>query len=125
MLNAILVFLGAGFGGLCRYWLSSGTHWLLGRGFPYGTLAVNASGSFVMGFIFVLLIDKWGAAEPQLRPFLLVGFLGGYTSFSAFSMETLGLIESGQWVSAFLNISLSIVICIVLTWLGSLSASRW
>ncbi|MCX7116815.1 MAG: CrcB family protein [Legionellales bacterium] len=61
---------------------------------------------------------RFGEMAPQLRSLLLIGFLGGYTTFSAFSLETLILFENGQWITAGLNIGLSIILCISLTWLG-------
>lgn len=120
MMNACLIFLGAGLGGLSRYGVSNGIHWWLGRAFPYGTLFVNASGSFLMGLFFALILERFDGIGPQLRAFLLIGFLGGYTTFSSFSVETLNLFESGAWLSAMLNIIGSVTLCIGLTWLGIL-----
>ena len=116
-MNLILVFLGAGLGGTARYALSNALYWLLGRHFPWGTLVVNASGSFLMGILFILLLERYALYAPQLRLFLLVGFLGGYTTFSSFSIETWNLIESGAWLAAMMNILLNMVLCIGLTWL--------
>lgn len=118
MVNTLLIFLGAGIGGVFRYWISNLTYWVLGRHFPYGTLVVNVSGCFLMGLLFVLLMDRFDATAPQLRSFLLIGFLGGYTTFSSFSIETLNLFETMGWLSATLNILLSIVLCITAAWLG-------
>ncbi|WP_083503319.1 fluoride efflux transporter CrcB [Legionella londiniensis] len=118
MSNALLIFFGAGFGGVCRYWMSSGFYWLLGRKFPYGTLIVNSTGCFLMGLLFTLILDRFNDIGQQLRALLLIGFLGGYTTFSSFSIETINLYESGDWLGASLNILLSITMCIVLTWLG-------
>lgn len=118
MLNTFLIFIGAGFGGIARFWISNGIYWLLGRQFPYGTLVVNASGSFLMGFLFSLILGRFNVLGPPLRALLLIGFLGGYTTFSSFSIETLNLYENGAWLSALLNVLLSVVICIFLTWLG-------
>lgn len=109
MIKPLLIFLGAGFGGICRYWISNGIHWLLGRQFPYGTLIVNATGCFLMGFLFVLILERLNGIGQQLRLLLLIGFLGGYTTFSSFSIETLNLYESGDLFGASLNILLSII----------------
>lgn len=118
VINTLLIFLGAGLGGVFRYWVSNWIYWLLGRQFPYGTFFVNATGCFLMGLFFVLILERFDAVGQQLRSLLLIGFLGGYTTFSSFSIETLNLFESGDWFSASLNILLSIILCISLTWLG-------
>lgn len=117
-MTKLLIFFGAGAGGLMRYWISNATYMLLGRQFPYGTLVVNASGCFVMGLLFTLLLDRFDGVGPSLRALLLIGLLGGYTTFSSFSIETLNLFENGDWMGAGLNIVLSVVLCITLTWLG-------
>ena len=118
MSNTWLIFFGAGIGGVLRYWISHGAYWLLGRQFPYGTLLVNVSGSFLMGLLFVLIMDKFAGIGPHLRAFLLIGILGGYTTFSSFSIETLNLFEGGAWLSASLNIILSVILSIFAVWLG-------
>ena len=118
MLNTLLIFLGAGAGGVSRFWVSNLSYWLLGRQFPYGTLIVNVSGCFLMGIFFVLLLERVDGIGPQLRSLLLIGFLGGYTTFSSFSIETLNLFESGASLSAVLNILLSVMLCLSATWLG-------
>ena len=118
MLNTFLIFLGAGIGGIFRFWASNFVYYLTGRQFPYGTLAVNVSGCFLMGLIFILILERFDGIGPQLRSFLLIGLLGGYTTFSSFSIETLSLFENGAWLSGFLNIFLSLFLCIVATWLG-------
>lgn len=124
MIDTVLIFIGAGLGGVLRYWISKGTYFLLGRQFPYGTLVVNISGCFLMGLLFVLIIDRFIGAGPQLRSFLLIGLLGGYTTFSSFSIETMSLFENGAWVSAFLNILLSVILCMTATWLGMMGGRQ-
>ena len=119
-MNDILIFLGAGVGGIFRYWISNGIYWLLGLQFPHGTLVFNASGSFLMGLLFVVILDRFAWIGQELRSLLLIGFLGGYTTFSAFSFETLNLFESGAWLSAMLNIFLNVIVCILLAWLGTI-----
>lgn len=118
MINNILIFIGAGFGGVFRYWVSNGTYFILGRQFPYGTLVVNVSGCFLMGVLFVLTLERYHSIGSELRALLLVGLLGGYTTFSSFSIETINLLESGNWLSALMNIFLSIILCVIATWLG-------
>ncbi len=118
MMSTLLIFLGAGIGGVARYWLSNGVYFFLGRNFPYGTLIVNISGCFLMGLLFIILQERFNGIAPQLRSFLLIGTLGGYTTFSSFSMETLNLFENGDWLSAALNILLTVILCMVATWFG-------
>ena len=71
-----------------------------------------------MGFLFILILDRFDGVAPQLRSLLLIGFLGGYTTFSSFSIETLNLIENAAWLDALSNILLSVILCILFTWLG-------
>lgn len=118
MLDTALIFLGAGCGGVFRYWISNISYWFLGRQFPYGTLIVNVSGCFLMGLLFVLLIERFNEIGSPFRSLLLIGFLGGYTTFSSFSIETLNLFENGAFLSGFANIFLSIILCLTATWLG-------
>lgn len=124
MLHTFLIFLGAGFGSICRYWISNGIYWLLGRQFPYGTLVVNATGCFFMGLLFALIIERFDGIGAQLRSFLFIGFFGGYTTFSSFSIETINLFENGDWFSAGLNILLSVTLCILLTWIGIIGGKQ-
>ena len=114
----LLIGIGSGAGGIFRYLLSSGVHRLFGRAFPYGTLTVNALGSFLIGFLFILLLDRFSDFAEQFRSLLIIGFLGGLTTFSSFSLETLNLIEGGEILRAFLNIILSVTVCLCLAWLG-------
>lgn len=118
LIDSILIFIGAGIGGVFRYWVSNGTYFLLGRQFPYGTLFVNVSGCFLMGFLFVLTLERFDGVGSQLRALLLIGLLGGYTTFSSFSMETINLFESGNWFNALINIFLSTIACLAAAWLG-------
>lgn len=118
MTNTLLIFLGAGFGGIFRFWVSNGVYWLLGREFPYGTLIVNVTGCLLMGLLFVLVVERFSESASYWRSFLLIGLLGGYTTFSSFSIETLHLLENGAWTAALLNISLSTILCISATWVG-------
>lgn len=100
-----------------RYWVSTATYAWLGRGFPWGTLMVNVLGSFAMGALYVLLLDRL-TSGPELRAFLLIGFLGAFTTFSTFSIETFNLIEEVQISKALLNAGGSVVVCVAAAWLG-------
>ncbi|MGD8483885.1 MAG: fluoride efflux transporter CrcB [Thioalkalispiraceae bacterium] len=119
MLNIIAIAGGGAIGALLRYWMSGWVYSLAGRDFPYGTLAVNVMGSFMMGLLFILLDERFNLG-PQWRALLLIGLLGAFTTFSTFSIETLNLLLSGEAGKAVLNILLSVSICIFATWLGIL-----
>jgi len=119
MTQALAVAVGGALGSLLRFWMSTGVYALLGRGFPYGTLAVNVLGCLLMGFLFVLFLDRF-STNGVLRAGMLIGVLGGFTTFSAFSMETVNLIEEGAQLKAALNIFLNVLACLGATWLGVL-----
>ena len=119
MSQTIAIALGGAAGALGRYWVSSGVYSLLGRGFPYGTLVVNVLGSLAMGWLYVLLIERLNVT-PEWRGAVMVGFLGAFTTFSTFSIETLNLLEQGAYARSLLNVLLSVVACIAAAWLGVL-----
>jgi len=108
---------GGALGSVMRYLVSTGVYAVAGRSFPYGTLTVNVAGSLAMGLLFVLLIDRAGA-DGFWRMALLVGFLGAFTTFSTFSIETLNLMQGGEFTKALVNILLSVTLCIAATWIG-------
>ncbi len=124
MVNTLLIFFGAGIGGVLRYWISNAIYFLAGTKFPYGTLVVNITGCFLMGVLFVLVMERVNGAAPQLRALLLIGALGGYTTFSSFSIETINLIESGDWLKAGIYILSSVIICLLATWIGVIGARQ-
>ena len=107
---------GGAIGAVLRYWTYLGVHALLGRGFPYGTLAVNIIGSLAIGVLYVLLVER--TDSPELRALLMTGLVGGFTTFSAFSLETLILLEQGEPLKALLNVVLSVVLCVAIAWTG-------
>ncbi len=111
------IMIGGALGAAMRYLVSNGFYSLLGRDFPYGTLAVNVIGSFLMGVLTVLLIDR-GEIDPLIKLAILVGFLGSFTTFSTFSMDTLVLINEGALSRAFLNMLTNVVVCVSAVWLG-------
>ena len=117
MNKVIAIALGGAAGSVLRYWMSTGVHSLLGRGFPYGTLAVNVLGSLLMGALFVLFVERL-SSDGIWRAAILVGVLGGFTTFSSFSIETFNLIEEGAQLKALLNMSASLVLCVGATWVG-------
>ncbi|MEW8405815.1 MAG: fluoride efflux transporter CrcB [Candidatus Thiodiazotropha taylori] len=117
MYQLLVIASGGAAGALFRFWVSSGVYGILGRGFPYGTLVVNVLGSLVMGFLYVLFIERM-VVSAELRAGLLVGFLGAFTTFSTFSMETLNLLEQAEVLKAGLNVLLSVVACLLACWFG-------
>ena len=113
----ILIASGGAFGALSRYGAALGVYSIFGRGFPYGTLFVNVAGSFLMGVLSIMLLERYNLG-PEWRAGILVGFLGSFTTFSAFSIETLNLLEQGDFSRALLNMALSLVLCIMAVWFG-------
>lgn len=119
MNNYILIFLGGGIGCVVRYWVSKSSYnTLIAQNFPYGTLIVNVTGSLLMGFLFIIMLERLNSFAPQLRALLLIGFLGGYTTFSSLSIETFIFFEQDEFMKAFLNVGLNFVLCISAVWLG-------
>ncbi len=119
-MNQLLVIAAGGaVGAVMRFVVSNGFYSMLGRDFPYGTLAVNVIGSFAMGIGYILMIERTGIS-PEWRAVLLVGFLGAFTTFSTFSIETLNLIESGELLKAGMNMILSVLLCLIAVWGGVL-----
>ncbi|MCU7862246.1 MAG: fluoride efflux transporter CrcB, partial [Candidatus Thiodiazotropha sp. (ex Lucinoma kastoroae)] len=108
---------GGAIGALFRFWVANGVYGLLGHEFPYGTLVVNVLGSLVMGFLYVLLLERT-TVSPELRGALLIGFLGAFTTFSTFSIETINLLEQAELLKAGLNILLSVTACVMACWFG-------
>ena len=114
----LLAIAGAGaVGALFRFGLSNGVYRVLGREFPYGTLVVNVLGSLLIGYFFVLFLERADASEIW-RSAILIGLLGSFTTFSTFSLETLNLFNDGAYVKAMLNVVLSVAMCLAGTWMG-------
>lgn len=115
----LAIALGGALGALLRWGLANGVHAVLGRAFPYGTLVVNVLGCLLIGVLFVLLVERLDLAAVW-RGAILIGLLGGFTTFSTFTLETLTLLESGAWMRAGLNVFGSVILCLVATWGGIL-----
>jgi CrcB protein len=109
--------MGGALGAVLRYGASLSVYSLLGRGFPYGTLFVNVSGSLLMGLLSVIMLERFNI-DPEWRAAVLVGVLGSFTTFSTFSIETLNLLEQGDVMRATANIVLSVLVCLVAVWFG-------
>ncbi len=117
--SLMAVGLGSGLGAVARYLCSLGSIAWLGTGFPWGTLIVNVAGSFLIG-LYATLTEPHGrwSADPLTRQFVLVGFCGGFTTFSIFSLETLLLIEKEHLVLAVLNILASLLLWLLAVQVG-------
>ena len=116
---ATIAFFCAG-GGLTRYYLSAWVYNHLGRGFPYGTFAVNILGAYLIGLVMELGLRSTLLSDT-LRLGLTVGFMGGLTTFSTFSYETFKLLEDGQFAVALVNVLISVTVCLLCTSLGIFS----
>jgi CrcB protein len=123
MSQIIAIAAGGALGSVLRYGMSTWVYSLAGRGFPYGTLVVNVLGCLAMGVLFVLLVERMGATAVW-RAGLLIGMLGGFTTFSTFSIETFNLIEQGDMAKAAMNMVTSLILCVCATWLGVILARQ-
>jgi len=119
MNQLVAIAAGGALGALMRFWAANGVAAWLGKDFPYGTLLINVTGSLAIGFLYVLFVERFDV-NVLWRPFLIIGFLGAYTTFSSFSLETLLLIEAGEPLKAFLNVLLSVSLCLAATTIGLL-----
>jgi CrcB protein len=124
MLNYIVVGLGSAVGGVSRYWVSGLIANRFGQAFPWGTVIVNISGCFIIGFFNTFTGTEGRLLVPPAgRAFFMLGICGGYTTFSSFSLQTLNLANDGEWLQAGANILYSVVLCLVGVWLGHLLAT--
>jgi CrcB protein len=118
------IALGSALGGMARFACSNLAVTWFGPTFPWGTLAINVLGSFIIGF-FATLTGPDGRllVAGDARQFVMVGFCGGYTTFSSFSLQTLNLIQDGEPMRAGLNVGASVVLCLLSVWLGYVAAA--
>jgi CrcB protein len=124
-MNYFWIAVGSAFGGMLRYWCSGVAARLIGETFPWGTLIVNVAGSFVIGLFFTLTgPDARLLVSPTARQFVMVGLLGGYTTFSSFSLQTLTLLQDGEFLYAGANIAASVALCMLAVWLGHMAAAH-
>ena len=117
MSTYIAIAFGGALGAVSRYWLHSAVQRFNDSGYPLGTFAVNVLGSFLIGIFFVLLAEKAQIAE-QWRPVIVVGFLGGLTTFSTFSLDALLLFEQGHYNTALFYIISSVALCLIAAFAG-------
>lgn len=118
------IFLGSGLGGLARFALSGLIAHRMGETFPWGTVVINVSGSFIIG-VFATLTDPDGRflVGSTARQFVMTGILGGFTTYSSFSLQTLSLARDGEWARAATNAFGTFVLCFLAVWLGHLAAA--
>jgi CrcB protein len=117
MISYLLVFLGGGIGAAARYGLQGIVYDKTGTAFPYGTLAVNVLGSFIIGLLMASMEERF-LVHPSVRLFLTIGILGGFTTFSSFSFETLSLFRDGQLLYGLANAVGTLLLCLIGTWFG-------
>ena len=123
MIRYFLVLIGGGTGALARYVASSTIMTRFGGTFPLGTLVINITGSFLIGFLMTMLTERF-KLDPNWRLLLVVGFLGGYTTFSSFEWETYTAVRDGaRWTGA-LNVVSSVILGYLAVWLGSMLGRR-
>lgn len=124
MQTYIAVLLGGAIGSGLRFWLAGWVAHRFGNVFPWGVLCVNIIGCFVIG-CFSTLTNTEGAllVSPLIRQLVMIGILGGFTTFSSFSLETLRLAQDGEWLYAGANVLLSVALCLLAVWMGHLFAS--
>ena len=116
----VMAGLGGFIGSAARYWMSNLTYRFLGQDFPYGTLFVNLLGCLLIGFLMTFFEERF-LVNPNLRIFLTIGILGGFTTFSTFSYETVALLKEGSYLIGAGNILLSVFSCLGATWTGSIA----
>lgn len=116
-MNLLVVALGSALGGVLRYAATLGLNAVALRGWPWGTFAVNVVGSFLIGLLYVVIVERAGAGDT-LRLFAMVGVLGGFTTFSSFSLETLVLLEQGEIARATAYVGASVVLCLAAAYAG-------
>lgn len=119
----LLVMLGAALGGLARYVIGTTVMQRFGGRFPLGTLVVNVTGCFLIGVLLPLLTER-GEPRPNLRLLLVVGVLGGYTTFSSFAWESFQAVDEGERWMGFANVALSVILGYLAVWFGALLARR-
>ena len=122
MLNYLLVLAGGAGGSRARYMASAAIMSRFGGRFPLGTLAVNVSGSFLVGLLMSLFTERW-QPHPNWRLLLVAGFLGGYTTFSSFEYETYRAVTGGDRWAGLLNIVGSVVLGYLAVWVGAAISS--
>lgn len=123
-MQLLYIAVGGAAGSVLRYLTSSAVYGWAGKGFPWGTLTVNVLGSLAMGVIATLVVEKV-VLSPELKNAILIGFLGAFTTFSAFSLDTLNLFFNGAVIRAMVYAFASVIVCVLATWAGIVLARQW
>jgi CrcB protein len=120
MTKYFVVGIGGFAGAIARFWLGGYISHKMGTRFPYGTLVINCTGSFLIGFILTLLAERthW---SPNWRYLIPIGFIGAYTTFSSFEYETLRNIQDGEFLIGSMNVALSVLLGFISVWLGMIT----
>jgi len=126
MLNGYLAVMVVGaFGCASRMWLSNFLSDKYGPSFPVGTLVVNILGCFIIGLFAGITRPEGGLlVHPIVRQAVMIGFLGGFTTFSSFGLQTIALLSDGEWGFAALNVILSVLLCLLAVWIGQVIAMQ-
>ena len=111
-MNWLAVAIGGALGSVARYALSSWIFDITSHKFPYATLIVNVAGSFVMGILFVLIVER-AVLPAEMRSLLMIGFIGAFTTFSAFSLDALGLWQNGHVLMSVIYMITTVILCLV------------
>ena len=111
-MNWLAVAIGGALGSVARYALSSWIFDITSHKFPYATLIVNVAGSFVMGILFVIVVER-AALPAEMRSLLMIGFIGAFTTFSAFSLDALGLWQNGHVLMSVIYMITTVILCLV------------
>jgi CrcB protein len=120
MTKYLIIALGGAIGSMLRFWAGGYVSGRLGTRFPYGTFAINVTASFLIGFIMTVLAERTHLS-PSWRYLLVVGFLGGYSTFSSFEYETFRVFEDGEFLIAAMNIALSVGVGFLAVWIGAVT----
>ena len=121
----VWVAVGSMLGGVSRFWVSRVVAERVGESFPWGTIVINVTGSFVIGVFAALTLSegRLSTSRSFVVQFCIIGICGGYTTFSSFSLQTLNLARDGEWLRAGANAGLSLVLCFLAVWLGHILAA--
>jgi len=126
LVEYLVIMAGGALGSGARVWISWAVAMRFGESFPWGTILVNVSGCLAIGlFVGLTGPESPFLVAPLLRQAVALGVLGGFTTFSSFSIQTLALASDGQWFNASGNVVLSVVVCLAATWLGGMLASAF